>query len=130
MDEAAFQKLVEAAFDELPQHFRAAAREVAIRAEALPDRETLAALEIEDPYELLGLYHGISLAHKSVLDLPNQPDMVFLYRLPIIAYAQAHGYELADVVRHVLIHELGHHFGFSDDDMETIEAAAGDPPMA
>lgn len=123
MNEAGFQRLVEAAFAELPEEFREACRDVAIRVEPLPDAEVLAALELHDGYQLLGLYHGINLAQKSVLDVAVQPDMVFIYRLPIIAYAQATHRQLADVVRHVLTHELGHHFGFSDADMEAIEAA-------
>lgn len=121
MSEAEFQAMVERAFAELPEEFREACRGVAIQAVPFADAETLAALDIDDPYDLLGLYHGINLAQKSVMDLPTQPDMVFLYRQPIIAYAQAERTPLAEVVRHVLIHELGHHFGFSDDDMDAIE---------
>lgn len=123
MNEAGFQRLVEAAFEELPPEFRDACRGVAIRVEPLPDADVLASLDLTDGYELLGLYHGINLAQKSVLDVTVQPDMVFLYRLPIVAYAHETGRNLGDVVRHVLIHELGHHFGFSDDDMDAIEAA-------
>jgi predicted Zn-dependent protease with MMP-like domain len=123
MNEAGFQRLVEAAFAELPAEFREACHDVAIRVEPLPDAEVLAALEMHDGYELLGLYHGINLAQKSVFDVSVQPDMVFLYRLPIIAYAKATHRPLAVVVRHVLTHELGHHFGFSDADMDAIEAA-------
>lgn len=127
MTETEFQALVEQAFAELPEEFRQACRGVAIRAVPFADAETLAALGLVDRYELLGLYHGINLAQKSVMDLPTQPDMVFLYREPIIAYAHAMHSPLADVVRHVLIHELGHHFGFSDEDMEAIETRADDP---
>lgn len=133
MNAAHFEKLVEEAFEGLPDEFREACKGVAIRAEPLPDAETLAALELTNPYQLLGLYHGVSLARKSVFDLPMQPDMVFIYRLPIIAYARAEGYALRDVVRHVLIHEIGHHFGLSDADMEAIEASSDaepDPPRS
>ena len=122
---AEFEVIVHAAFDQLPDAFRAACEDLAIRVEAFADEETLAALELENPYELLGLYHGINLARKSVLDLPGSPDMVLLYRMPIIAYAAASDLPLENVVRHVLVHEIGHHFGFSDADMAAIEAADG-----
>ncbi len=87
--------------------------------------EVLEQLGIGSPYELLGLYHGVSLNHKSVMDLPRQPDMVFLYRRPILEEWADSGEALGDLITHVLVHEIGHHFGFSDDDMERIEATAG-----
>ena len=79
---------------------------------------------MDDPYELLGLYHGTPLVKKDSMELPATPDMVDIYRLPIIEYAMAEGQSLETVVTHVLVHEIGHHFGFSDDDMEAIEARA------
>jgi predicted Zn-dependent protease with MMP-like domain len=72
----------------------------------------------------LGLYHGINLAKKSTFDVQILPNEVIIYREAIAAYAAARGYALQDVVRHVLIHEIGHHFGFSDADMEAIERQA------
>jgi predicted Zn-dependent protease with MMP-like domain len=93
-----------------------------IRVEEFPDEETEAAMELESPFDILGLYRGVALPHKSVSDPHAQIDMVFLYRRPILDYWCETGDDLEDVVRHVLIHEIGHHFGFSDDDMERIEA--------
>lgn len=119
--EAEFDALVREAFEELPAVYREACDGLAIRTEPYASDEVLTALAITDPAELLGLYHGVNLAHKSVFDLPGLPDEVIIYREPIIAYAEATGSPLAEVVRHVLVHEIGHHFGFSDDDMEMIE---------
>ncbi|HJT05792.1 MAG TPA: metallopeptidase family protein, partial [Stellaceae bacterium] len=69
-----------------------------------------------------GLYRGVALPRKSVLDVRAEPDIIFLYRRPILDYWCETGEDLYQLVRHVLIHEIGHHFGFSDDDMERIEA--------
>lgn len=121
MNEIEFAECIGAAFQDLPQQFRDACTGVSILAETLPDQQTLQALGLSDPLELLGLYHGISLTQKSVLDLPNRPDTVLIYRLPILTYAATKGLTVKDVVSHVLVHELGHHFGFSDEDMESME---------
>lgn len=126
MDETEFAASVEAAFQDLPPEFQEACQGVSILAEALPDEDTLKALGLSDPLELLGLYHGISLTRKSTLDLPQRPDTVLIYRLPILAYAEAKALPVQDVVRHVLVHEFGHHFGFSDEDMEALERGRGD----
>lgn len=115
-----FDKEVDKTVESLPQEFREAASGVVIRTPDFADDEVLDALGIDDPYHLLGLYHGINLAQKSVHDLPMQPDMVFIYRLPILAYSEATGEPLDALIRHVVIHELGHHFGLSDEDMEVI----------
>ena len=93
-----------------------------IRVEDFPDDETLEDMECETPFDLLGLYRGVDLSRKSVLDTPEDLDLVFLYRRPILDYWCEVGEDLTHVVRHVLIHEIGHHFGLSDDDMERIEA--------
>lgn len=119
-----FQALTEAAFARLPRQFREMCSGLAIRVEDWPDAETLAAMDIESPYELLGLYHGVSLDQKSSLDVPYGPDLVFLYRRPILDYLAQTGDSVEAVVTHVLVHEIGHHFGLSDEDMEHIEAAA------
>jgi predicted Zn-dependent protease with MMP-like domain len=102
---------------ELKQHLGP----LVIRVEEFPDQETEAAMELESPFDILGLYRGVALPHKSVTDPHAQIDMVFLYRRPILDYWCETGDDLGDLVRHVLIHEVGHHFGFSDDDMERIE---------
>jgi predicted Zn-dependent protease with MMP-like domain len=92
-----------------------------IRVEEFPDEETEEAMVLESPFDILGLYRGVALPHKSVAEPRAQVDMVFLYRRPILDYWCETGEDLAAVVRHVLIHEVGHHFGFSDEDMERIE---------
>lgn len=116
-----FEAMVERAFEELPEVYRDACRGLGIRTEPQAADDVLAALDVADPYDLLGLYHGINLTQKSVFDLPSLPDEVILYRDPIMAYARATGRPLQEVVTHVLVHEIGHHFGFSDADMELIE---------
>jgi len=79
---------------------------------------------IENPFDLMGLYRGVSLDRKSVMDAAPQLDMIFLYRRPLLDYWCETGEDLTHLVRHVLIHEIGHHFGLSDEDMERIEATA------
>lgn len=98
-----------------------------IRVEEFPDEETEAAMELESPFDILGLYRGVALPHQSVSSARTQIDMVFLYRRPILDYWCETGEALADVVRHVLIHEIGHHLGFSDEDMERIENESSAP---
>jgi predicted Zn-dependent protease with MMP-like domain len=93
-----------------------------IRVEEFPDEETEAAMELESPFDILGLYRGVALPHKSVASTRADADLVFLYRRPILDYWCETGEDLYRVVRHVLIHEIGHHFGFSDDDMDRLEA--------
>jgi predicted Zn-dependent protease with MMP-like domain len=78
-------------------------------------------MECESPFDLLGLYAGIDMVRRSVTDMPENVDMIFLYRRPILDYWCETGDDLVEVVRHVLIHEIGHHFGFSDDDMDRLE---------
>ena len=92
-----------------------------IRVEEFPDEETEAEMELESPFDILGLYRGVALPQQSVSDPRTEIDMVFLYRRPILDYWCETGEDLAAVVRHVLIHEIGHHLGFSDEDMERIE---------
>ena len=120
-----FEALASRAYAELPKEFRDTCGNVSIRIADLPDEETLRALGIASPFELLGLYHGVSLNHQSVSDLPRGPEMVFLYRLPILEYWAARPESLQEIVTHVLVHEIGHHFGLSDADMERIERDAG-----
>jgi len=92
-----------------------------IRVEDFPDAETEQEMGLEDPFELLGLYRGVSLQHKSTLYTHDDVDMIFLYRRPILDYWCETGEDLTHIVRHVLIHEVGHHLGLSDEDMERIE---------
>lgn len=80
-------------------------------------------LEIADPFELTGLYTGVDLAHRSVFAAPSQSPMVFLFRRPILdEWAENGQVTLAELITHVLVHEIGHHFGLSDDDIHNIES--------
>lgn len=119
---ADFESMAQAAWNKLPAEFRQMAGDVLIRIEDFATEEVLDSLDIEDPFDLTGLYQGVSLDKKSVLDAPQEPDMVFLYRRPILDEWASGDEELGHLVAHVLVHEIGHHFGFSDDDMETVEA--------
>lgn len=106
----------------LPHRFRRELDAVVVRVEEFPDGETAAALRLRSPFDLLGLYRGVALPDKSLSDPSPSIDMIFLYRRPILAYCDRVGEPLSRVVRHVLIHEVGHHFGFSDADMARIES--------
>ena len=105
----------------IPGELRRHVKDVVIRVVEFPDAETEREMDLETPFDLLGLYMGVSLDRKSVLDAPQDIDMILLYRRPLLDYWCESGEDLSHVVRHVLIHEIGHHFGFSDDDMESIE---------
>ena len=109
------------ALAELPRRFRRELGPLVIRVEDFPDPEIERAMELDSPFDLLGLYHGVALPWKSVSDPRPGVDMVFLYRRPILDHWCDSGDDLYDIVRHVLVHEIGHHFGFSDDDMARIE---------
>ena len=113
--------LRDAAYRRLPERFRALTGDLLIRIEDFPTDEVLDAMGIESPFDLLGLYSGVDLARKSVMDVSALPDMVFLYRRPILDYWAEHEETLGHIVTHVLVHEIGHHFGLSDADMEHIE---------
>ena len=114
--------LADRAFASIPKDFRAQLRDVVIQVVDLPDEETCHDLDLDSPYDLLGLYRGIPLDERSVLDVPRDMDIIFLYRLSLLRYAQDTGEDLYNLVHHVLVHEIGHHYGFSDDDMEAIES--------
>jgi predicted Zn-dependent protease with MMP-like domain len=119
MEAIAYEEL-----EHIPEELRRHCVGVAIRVEDFARDEVLDEMGIESPFDLLGLYQGIPLTKQSTYDIRHQPDMVFLYRRAILDYWCEEGTDtLRDVVRHVLIHEIGHHFGFSDADMDRIEAS-------
>lgn len=116
------RQLAEAAIAGLPEPFRSAALLVALRIEDFADPEILAALEIDDPHDLTGLYDGVPLTEKSVTDQAQQPDQIFLFRRPILdEWVERGDVSLAELVAHVFIHELAHHVGWTDDDIARID---------
>ena len=118
---ADIESLAQQALATIPEELRRPVGAVVIRVEEFPDEETEEEMDLESPFDLLGLYRGVALPQQSVLAPRNDVDMILLYRRPLLDYWCETGEDLAAVVRHVLIHEIGHHFGFSDDDMERIE---------
>ena len=108
----------------IPERLKRHLADIVIRVEDFPDSETSAEMGLLSPFDLLGLYRGVSLDRKSVSDAPTDLDMIFLYRRPLLDYWAETGEPLWRVVRNVLIHECGHHFGFSDKEMDRIEREA------
>ena len=115
------ERLAEKALVTIPEVLRAHVGDVVIRVTDFPDEQVEADMELETPFDLLGLYQGVSMTERGVNDARAGPDMIFLYRRALLDYWCETGEDLAHLVRHVLIHEIGHHFGFSDADMERIE---------
>ncbi len=115
------ERLARAALRRIPDPLRAHVEGVVMQVVEFPDDETMKDMELETPFDILGLYSGIPPGHKDGGAIARQPDMIFLYRRPILDYWCETGEELAHVVRHVVIHEIGHHFGLSDEDMEALE---------
>jgi predicted Zn-dependent protease with MMP-like domain len=121
---AELEAIADQAFKRLPRRFRDLCKDVVVRVEDFPTDEVLDAFDAESPFDLLGLYHGVDLARQSVMDPAAMPEMVFLYRRPILDYWAEHEETLGHIVTHVLVHEIGHHFGLSDADMHRIEEEA------
>jgi predicted Zn-dependent protease with MMP-like domain len=125
---ADIEALAIAAWNRLPGEFRQMCGDLVIRVEDFALDEVLDDLEIDSPFELMGLYQGVDLTKKSSGDLPRGPDMVVLYRRALLDFwaDDEERQTLGEIVTHVLVHEIGHHFGFSDEDMEAIEDDARD----
>ena len=120
---ADIEALAARSYARLPARFRALCEDLVIRVEDFPTSEVLEVMGLRSRYNLLGLFRGIGLPFR--LDATGQmPNMIWLYRRPILAYWTEHEESLAAIVTHVLVHEIGHHFGFSDAEMEAIEAKA------
>jgi predicted Zn-dependent protease with MMP-like domain len=116
------EALALAALARLPAQFRAHLGDVVVRVEEFADAETLAELGIDDPFDLTGLYEGVPLGDKSISASGTMPDRIRLFRAPILDEWIARGDEtLEHLVAHVLVHEVGHHFGLSDEDMHALE---------
>lgn len=118
-----FEVIAKAAFEQLPEPFRGLTQGVPCVVTDFPDEATLDELGIESEFDLMGLFRGVGATELGVVPptgmLPNQ---IWLYRRPILDYWAEHEETLVAIVSHVLIHEIGHHFGLSDDDMEALEA--------
>ncbi len=121
---AEFEVLATETFRRLPAHFRAKCEGVVVHVEDYPTVEVLDSMGIESELDLMGLFHGVGMPFRSENISGQMPNMVWLYRVPILLYWAEHDESLGAVVSHVLIHEIGHHFGFSDEDMAAIEQAA------
>ncbi len=109
-------------FERLPKKFRERCGEIVFRVEDFPDDDVVEEMELETQYDILGPFQGVGITEQQESDPQREPNIVFLYRRPILDEWSDSEITLGDIVTHVLIHEIGHHFGFSDADMERIEA--------
>lgn len=114
------ETIARTAFAALPQTFQALCAEVPFVVQDFPDDDVIADMDLESPFDILGLFQGPDLADRGSLAAPL-PTLIFLYRRPILDYWAENEETLEAVIRHVLVHEIGHHFGLSDADMEQIE---------
>jgi len=121
---AEFEAIAESAFARLPAHFRALCQDLVVCVDDFPSDEVVKAMHLASEYDLLGLFQGVGLPFQSATVPQVLPNMIWLYRRPILAYWAEHKNPLGAVVTHVLVHEIGHHFGLSDEDMAAIEEAA------
>jgi predicted Zn-dependent protease with MMP-like domain len=120
------EALAVASYATLPDDFRKLTGEILFRVADFPESDVLDELGIESEFDILGLFQGVGMAHgAAVAETGRMPNMIWLYRRPILDYWAEHQEALGTIVTHVLVHEIGHHFGLSDDDMEAIELAAG-----
>ncbi len=120
-----FEIIASAAYAGLPENFRALCEGVVIRIEEFPDEDVMRDMNLENPFDILGLFTGVGLAQDGAIEESGRlPNTVHLYRRPILDYWAEHDEALGAIITHVLVHEIGHHFGLSDEDMERIEAAA------
>jgi len=125
-DIADFERMAREAFARLPENFRAHCGDVVIQVQDFPDVEVMQTMRLQSPFDILGLYHGRGEPYEPVNQITHYPDMIYLYRRPMLAYWQGVEDTLEEIVTHVLVHEIGHHFGLSDDDMHMIEGEDGD----
>lgn len=123
---AEFISAAHAVLARLPAQFRDPLSEVVLRVDEFATREQLAAVGMDEPWELTGLYEGVPLPERSQWDHDILPSVITLFRQPLLEEMEATGVSFAALVRHVVIHEAGHHFGLSDDDMHALENSVGD----
>ncbi len=122
---AEFEQLAANAFTRLPEQFRKLCEDLIIRVDDFPSAEVIDAMHLQSEFDLLGLFQGVGLPFQSATMPQLMPNMIWLYRRPILDYWAEHSDTLGAIVTHVLVHEIGHHFGLSDDDITAIEAGAG-----
>jgi predicted Zn-dependent protease with MMP-like domain len=122
-----FEVIAAEAFRKLPAHFRARCEGVVVRIEDYATDEVLDAMGIANELDLMGLFQGVGLPFQSESAPAAMPNMVWLYRVPILLYWAEHDETLGTVITHVLVHEIGHHFGLSDGDIDAIERTADGP---
>lgn len=116
------EQLAREAVATLPEPWRGPATQVVLRVEDFPSEDILQAMDLDDPFELTGLYEGTPMTEKSVADQPLTPDLIWLFRRPILdEWVERGDIAIGDLVTHVMIHELAHHFGWSDEDIATID---------
>jgi predicted Zn-dependent protease with MMP-like domain len=121
---ADIEAMAEQAYARLPQHFRNLCDGLVIRVEDFPSEDVVETMGLDSEFDLLGLFQGVGLPFRSEAAPTQMPNMIWLYRRPILDYWAENEDTLDEIVTHVLVHEIGHHFGLSDDDMEAIEANA------
>jgi predicted Zn-dependent protease with MMP-like domain len=119
-----FEAIAAKAIGQLPQKFRALCEHLVIRVEDFPTDEVVHRMKARSKFEILGLFRGVGLPFQFESAPMRMPNMIWLYRRPILAYSTTHQDTLEAIITHVLVHEIGHHFGFSDDDMHGIEDRA------
>lgn len=117
------EAIAEEAFRRLPENFRALCSDLVIQVDDFPSDEVVREMRLQSEFDILGLFQGIGLPFQSMSDPSRMPNMIWLYRRPILDYWAEHDEALGSIITHVLVHEIGHHFGLSDDDMEAIEAS-------
>jgi predicted Zn-dependent protease with MMP-like domain len=120
---ADFEAMAIEAYSRLPQRFQGLCEGLIIRIEDFPTEEVLKTMKLESEFDLLGLFQGVGLPFRAPSAPEHMPNMVWLYRRPILDYWAEHEETLGDIITHVLVHEIGHHFGLSDDDIDEIEAS-------
>jgi predicted Zn-dependent protease with MMP-like domain len=120
---AEMEAMAVAAFERLPKRFRALCEGLIVRMDDFPTEDVMRDMELESEFDILGLFHGVGLPFQSETAPQAMPNMVWLYRRPILDYWAEHDETLGAIVTHVLVHEIGHHFGLSDEDMHAIETS-------
>ncbi|MBO6526903.1 metallopeptidase family protein [Erythrobacter sp.] len=121
---AQMQMMADAAFAALPAQFREQMGDVVLQVEEFATPEQLASVDLDDAWHLSGLYEGAPLPDQSIWESGRMPPRIWLFRRPLIAEWRETGVRMDHLVRHVVVHEAGHHFGFSDDDMHWLEDEA------